>query len=318
MVEYGYKLCSEEQGPLELVECARRAEQVGFSFGMMSDHYHPWVDKQGQSVFVWTAFGAIAQATSTLKLGTGVTCPTIRIHPAIIAQAAATCAAMLPGRFWLGLGSGENLNEHILGHRWPPADTRQQMLEEAVEIIRLLWQGGFRDHHGQYYTVENASIYTLPKELPPIYLAASGPKAGGLAGRIGDGLVATGPNSEVMQAFDKAGGKGKPKLAELTVCWAKDEGAARRTAFECWPNAAITGELSQDLPTPRHFEQAAQMLSEDKVAEEIVCGPDPEKYLEKLATYREAGFTHVWLHQVGPDQEGFFSFWERELRPKLQ
>src|SRR5688572_6548713 len=150
MVEYGYKLCAEEAGPLELVECARRAEQAGFTFGMISDHFHPWVDKQGQSVFVWTAIGAIGEATSTLKVGTGVTCPTIRIHPAIIAQAAATCAALLPGRFWLGLGSGENLNEHSLGHRWPPPGTRRRMLSEAIEVIRLLWQGGFSDFHGRF------------------------------------------------------------------------------------------------------------------------------------------------------------------------
>ena len=318
MTEFGYKLCSEEQSPTEVVEYAKRAEQVGLTFGMISDHFHPWIDKQGQASFIWAVIGGIAQVTSRLRVGTGVTCPTVRIHPAIIAQAAATCEAMMPGRFWLGVGSGEALNEHILGHRWPPADTRQQMLEEAVEIIRTLWKGENTDHHGQYYTVENARIYTLPDQPPPIYVAASGPRAAELAGRIGDGLVMTGPNEESMQAFDKAGGKGKPRLAELTVCWAKTEAEAKKTALEYWPNAGLSGELSQELPVPKHFEQATKLVTEDTLAEEIICGPDAEKHAEKAKEYVKAGFTHVWFHQVGPDQEGFFNFYEREVLPKLR
>jgi coenzyme F420-dependent glucose-6-phosphate dehydrogenase len=318
MTEFGYKLCSEEQTPRELVECARRAEQVGFSFAMISDHFHPWVDKQGQSGFVWAVIGGVATATERLKLGTGVTCPTVRIHPAIIAQAAATCEAMMPGRFWLGVGSGEALNEHILGHRWPPADTRQQMLEEAVEVIRALWKGENTDHHGRYYTVENARIYTLPDQPPPVLVAASGSKAAELAGRIGDGLVMTGPSPESMQAFDRAGGKGKPRMAELTVCWAKSEAEAKKTALEYWPNAGLSGGLSQELPTPEHFEGAAKLVTEDKLAEEIICGPDAERHVEKAKEYVKAGFTHVWFHQVGPDQEGFFRFYEREVLPKLR
>jgi G6PDH family F420-dependent oxidoreductase len=225
---------------------------------------------------------------------------------------------MLPGRFMLGLGSGENLNEHIFADHWPEADVRQDMLEEAVEVIRLLWQGGQRSHYGCYYTVENARIYTLPEALPPILLAAAGPKAAELAGRIGDGLVATSPDKELAEQFDRAGGEGKPRYAEMTVCWAEDEKRARQTAFECWPNVGIKGELSQMLPAPAHFEQAAKMLKEDDVAKEIVCGPDPAKYIEDLREYEKAGFTNVFIHQIGADQEGFFRFCERELLPRLE
>ncbi|HWQ32018.1 MAG TPA: TIGR03557 family F420-dependent LLM class oxidoreductase [Blastocatellia bacterium] len=317
MIELGYKLCSEEQSPPELIACARRAEAAGFSFAMISDHFHPWTDRQGQGSFVWAVIGGISQVTEKLKLGTGVTCPTVRIHPAIIAQAAATAAVMMPGRFMLGVGSGENLNEHILGDHWPEADVRQEMLEEAVTVIRQLWQGGQQSFHGKYYTVENARLYTLPAEPPPILVAASGPKSAELAGRIGDGLCATAPEKEIRQKFKKAGGKGKPCFAEMTVCYAQDEAQARRTAFECWPNAAIRGELSQVLPVPAHFEQAAQMVTEDDVARVVICGSDPGAHLEKLNEYADAGFHHVWVHQVGPDQEGFFQFYEREIIPKL-
>lgn len=318
MTEIGYKLCSEEHDPKELVQFARRAEDAGFTFSLISDHFHPWVDKQGHSPFVWSVLGGVAHATDSLRVGTGVTCPTIRTHPAIIAQAAATTAAMMPGRFFLGVGSGENLNEHILGDRWPPTDVRQDMLEEAVEVIRLLWQGGKQSHYGRHYTVENARIYTLPDELPPIYVAASGSKAAELAGRIGDGLVAVAPQPDTIETFEAAGGKGKPCYSEAAVCWAADEQQARRTAFERWPIAAIKGELSQELPMPAHFEQAAQMLTEDEVAEGVACGPDPERHIEALSKYIDAGYDRVCVHQIGPDQEGFFDFYERDVLPKLR
>lgn len=318
MMQIGYKLCSEEQSPQELVECAQRAEEAGFGFAMISDHFHPWIDRQGESSFVWAVLGGIAQVTERMKIGTAVTCPTVRIHPAIIAQAAATAAAMLPGRFMLGLGSGENLNEHIFADHWPEADVRQAMLEEAVEVIRLLWQGGQQSHYGCYYTLENARIYTLPESLPPILMAAGGPKAAELAGRIGDGLIATSPNKDVEEQFDQAGGKGKPCYAEMTVCWAEDEKQARRMAYECWPIAGISGELTQVLPVPAHFEQAAKMLREEDVAEKIVCGPDPTQYIDQLREYDKAGFPNVFIHQIGSDQGGFFRFCERELMPRLE
>jgi G6PDH family F420-dependent oxidoreductase len=318
MVEVGYKLCSEEHGPDELVGYAKRAEKAGFTFAMISDHFHPWTDSQGHSPFVWSVIGGAAQVTDKLRIGTGVTCPTIRIHPAIIAQAAATSAAMMPGRFILGLGSGENLNEHILGDRWPPADIRLELLEEAVEVIRLLWEGGQQSFYGAYYTVENAQLYTLPDRLPPIYIAASGPKAAEVAGRIGDGFIGTGPDAKVIEKFKKAGGEGKPCYGEIAVCWAAEEAAARRTAFERWPLAAIKGELSSELPVPAHFEQAAEMVTEEDVAEKVVCGPEADRYVKKVREYAKAGYDHVWFHQIGPDQEGFFKFFEKEIKPRLR
>jgi coenzyme F420-dependent glucose-6-phosphate dehydrogenase len=317
MVEFGYTLSAEEHGPADLVRWARTAEDAGFAFALISDHFHPWIDRQGHSPFVWTVLGGIAEATERLRVGTGVTCPLIRIHPAIVAQAAATTAALMPGRFFLGLGTGENLNEHILGDRWPPAAMRLEMLEEAVELIRLLWQGEEVTHRGRHYTVENARIYTLPEEPPPILLAAAGEKATELAGRIGDGLIGTSPDAEQIRRFERAGGDDKPRYAQLHVCWAETEEEAKRTAREWWPNTSLPGELGVELPLPRHFEQAAETLSEDDVAEKVSCGPDPERHLEAIRAYVDAGFDHVYIHQVGPAQDGFFRFYEEQILPKL-
>ena len=317
MTEIGYALSSEEHPPNDLVRFAARAEQAGFSFALISDHFHPWIGAQGQSPFVWSVIGAIAQATERLRLGTGVTCPSVRIHPAIIAQAAATAGTMMPGRFFLGVGTGENLNEHVVGACWPPTDVRLAMLEEAVDVIRLLWEGGTKNHEGRFFTVHNARIYTLPERRPAIMVAAVGEKAAGVAGRIGDGLISTAPQEETVEQFQAAGGSGKPTYGMTHVCWATDEREARKTAHRVWPNSAIKGELGQELPTPTHFEQAAQMVSEDDVAELVVCGPDPEAHLAQLRTYLDAGFDHVYVHQIGPDQEGFFRFYESEVLPKL-
>jgi coenzyme F420-dependent glucose-6-phosphate dehydrogenase len=317
MTEIGYTLSSEEQGPRELVGLAARAEEVGFSFAMISDHFHPWIDRQGHSPFVWGVLGGIAERTEQLRVGTGVTCPLIRIHPAIVAHAAATAAVLLEGRFLLGLGTGENLNEHVLGDRWPAADERLDMLEEAVEVIRLLWEGGPQTHRGPHYRVENARIYDLPDDPPPILIAAKGERAGTLAGRLGDGLVGVAPDRDLIEAFERAGGEGKPRYGQLHVCWAEGEAAARRIATEWWPNTSVPGELGVELPLPRHFEQAAEVVREDDVAGSVVCGPDPEAHLEAIRSYVDAGYDHVYLHQVGPDQEGFFRFYEREVLPKV-
>jgi G6PDH family F420-dependent oxidoreductase len=317
MAQIGYTLSSEEFGPRELVGFASRAEEVGFDFASISDHFHPWVDKQGNSPFVWAVIGGVAQVTERLRIGTGVTCPTVRIHPAIIAQAAATAAAMLPGRFFLGVGSGENLNEHILGDRWPEVDVRHEMLEEAVEVIRTLWEGGLKSHHGHHYTVENARIYSLPDEPPPIIVAAAGEHATELAGRIGDGLFALVPESDVIQRFEDASGKGKPKFGQVHVCWAENEEDAKQTAYEYWPNAAIGGNLPWELPLPSHFQEAAEMIDADDVAGSIVCGPDPERHVEAIKEFVDAGYDNVYFHQVGPDQEGFLGFAEKDLLPRL-
>jgi G6PDH family F420-dependent oxidoreductase len=311
----GYALSSEEHQPLDLVRNAARAEESGFDFALISDHFHPWIDRQGQSPFVWNVLGGIAEATERITVGTGVTCPILRIHPAIVAQAAATAAAMLPGRFFLGVGTGENLNEHVLGQRWPSTEVRREMLEEAVEVMRLLWGGDLTSHRGRHYTVENARIYTLPDEPIEVMVAAGGTQAAKLAGRIGDGLIGTSPELETLEAFDTAGGAGKPRYAQVTVCWAERESDARRIALECWPNAALQGPLGQELPLPSHFEGAAGMVTEHSIAEAIVCGPEPGPYAEAINEYIDAGYTHVYLHQVGADQEGFFRFCQAELLP---
>ena len=312
----GYALSSEEHVPKALVEHAVMAEDAGFAFALISDHFHPWIDRQGQSPFVWSIIGALAHATTSLAIGTGVTCPTVRIHPAIIAQAAATAAAQLPGRFTLGVGTGENLNEHILGSRWPDWDVRAEMLTEALEVIRALWSGEVTSYRGRHYTVENARIYTLPEDLPPIVVAAGGERSAKLAASIGDGLVGTGPESDLIDEYRRNGGTG-PRYGQVTLCWAKSEREARATALEWWPTAAIPGEATQELPNPAHFEQLATMVTEDSIAKAIPCGPDPDRHLAQIQGYIDAGYDHIYLHQVGPDQRGFIEFAEQELLPVL-
>ena len=317
MAQIGYSLSSEEHPALDLVRYAQRAEETGFSFALISDHYHPWTSKQGESPFVWSVIGAIAAVTQQLRLGTGVTCPLIRTHPAIIAQAAATAATMMPGRFFLGVGTGENLNEHILGGKWPPIAQRRQMLEEAVDVIRLLWQGGLQSHYGQFYTVENARLYSLPPEPPPIFVAAAGEKTAKLAAKIGDGLISVGANEEAAKAFREAASDSKPRYGQIAVCWAENEEAARRTAYEWWPISALADPLTQELPLPSHFESAAQMVSEIEVGNRITCGPDPARHIEAIRKCIDAGFDHVYVHQIGKDQEGFFKFFGSEILPEF-
>jgi G6PDH family F420-dependent oxidoreductase len=311
-VEIGYSLSSEEHRPLDLVEHARRAEEAGFSFALVSDHFHPWVDRQGESPFVWGVLGAISQATKTLRIGTGVTCPTIRIHPAIVAQAAATAACLLPGRFFLGVGAGENLNEHVLGDRWPSSAERREMLREAIEVIRELWSGELTSFEGRFYVVDNARLYTLPEAGVDVLVAAGGEEAAELAAEAGDGLISTSAEAELVDRYRKCGGDG-PRIGQLTVCWAESESEARRTAHEWWPNAGLRGTLSQELPLPSHFEAAAEMVTEDDVAEAVVCGPDENDHLEHIEAFAHAGFDHVYVHQVGPDQAGFFEFYEQRI-----
>jgi coenzyme F420-dependent glucose-6-phosphate dehydrogenase len=313
MTEIGYSLSSEEHSARELVRNAVAAEEAGFSFALISDHFHPWIDRQGESPFVWSVIGAIAEATSTLRLGTGVTCPMIRIHPAVIAQAAATSALLLEDRFFLGVGTGENLNEHVLGDRWPSYDERAEMLEEAVAVMRQLWEGGLVSHRGRHYTVDRARLYSVPDEPPPVAIAAAGPESAMLAGRIGDAFISTAPDRDLVEEFEQAGGSGKPRYGQLTVCWAESEREAIDTAHEWWPNAALGGDLGQELPLPRHFRQATETLTREQVAEAVVCGPDPDRHRDAIREFEAAGFDHVYVHQVGPDQDGFIRFYEREI-----
>jgi coenzyme F420-dependent glucose-6-phosphate dehydrogenase len=318
VAQIGYTLSSEENDAPSLVRQAARAEQAGFAFAGISDHFHPWIDRQGQSPFVWGVLGAISEVTERLELIIGVTCPTMRIHPAIVAQASATAASLLPGRFSLGVGSGENLNEHILGQRWPPVVERQDRLEEAIEVIRKLWRGKLTSHRGRHYTVENARLYSLPEELPPLLVAVAGERSVDLAVRSGDGIVGTAPIAESVERFREGAGADKPAYGQLHVCWAAEEADARRTALEWWPNGAVSGSYFLELATPSHFEEAAELVGEEEIASSIVCGPDPERHLAAIREYIDAGYDHVYVHQVGPDQGGFFDFYERSVLPALQ
>jgi coenzyme F420-dependent glucose-6-phosphate dehydrogenase len=317
MVTFGYKLCSEEHMPRELVRFARVAEERGFNFAMISDHFHPWVDAQGQSPFAWSVLGAIAATTTTLQLGTGVTCPTIRFHPALAARAAATIAELAPGRFSLGLGTGENLNEHIFGDAWPGISTRRSMLREAIQVIRALWSGDWVDHDGEHYRVDRARLYSSPEQPPPILIAASGQRAAEMAGEIGNGLIGLAPDRDVIETFERAGEGEKPKYAEITVCWGEDEQASRQMAATRWPNAGIPGELSAELPLPRHFEQAARALTAEQLTEKIPCGPDVDAHVDAIKAYVDAGYDHIWFHQIGPAQEEFLAAYAEQVLPKV-
>ena len=318
MVQIGYKLSSEDTDPINLVKYAKQAEEAGFSFAMISDHYHPWVSKQNQSPFVWSTLGGISQTTDNLKIGTAVTCPTIRIHPAIIAQAAATTASMMEGRFLLGVGSGENLNEHILGDHWPAAPVRIEMLEEAIKIIRMLWKGDMQNFSGKYYTVENTQIYTLPSVIPPILMSADGELAAEKAGKIADGLITPGIRNNLVNIFKKAGGEDKPCYAEASVCWAKDEDYAKNMAYEYWPILANKNGLNWEIKTPKYFEELAKMIDPETLTRKIVCGNDPEKHIDEITRFTDAGYDHVFVHQLGPNQEGFIDFYKNEVLPKFQ
>jgi len=316
-MEFGVALSSEELGPNEIVRYAALAEELGFPIAWVTDHFHPWIDAQGQSPFVWGVLGGVSHATERLRVGTGVTCPTMRIHPAVIAQAAATAQCMFEGRFFLGVGSGEALNEHILGQKWPEAPIRLEMLEEAVNLIRMLWDGDEHSHYGRYYTVENARIYTRPDEPPKIMVSAFGARALEVAAGIGDGLVSTSPDRDSVEQFEKLGGAGKPKLAQLKVCWARSEDEAADLAFERWPTSGLSGQLSQELATPKLFEQAVSVLHKEDVVKSFPLGPDPKPHIEALQEYAKAGFDEVYVTQVGPQQEEFLRFYASEVLPAL-
>jgi G6PDH family F420-dependent oxidoreductase len=315
MAEIGYFLSSEEHDGTTLVETAVRAEEAGFRSVHISDHFHPWLDDQGQSPFVWCVIGGIA-ARTRLRVATAVTCPTFRLHPAIVAQAAATAAGMMPGRFTLGVGTGEALNEHVLGQRWPSPGVRIDRLREAIEIMRALWEGGWVNWHGEHFTVEGARLYTLPEGPIPIQISAFGQKAMDLVVSHGDGWITAAPDQELMDRFRREG-KGRAS-AGVKVCWGPDDAAARRLAHRAWRNAGVPGQLSQELPMPAHFEQASSLVSEDQVGEIFACGPDPERHVAAVRPYLEAGFDEVYVAQIGPDQAGFMEFYEKELRHRLE
>ena len=317
MTSFGLTLSSEEHPPRRLVEQAAAAERAVFDFVSISDHYHPWISAQGHAPFVWSVLGAIAASTETLHVGVGVSCPIVRVHPAVTAQAVATTGCLLPGRFTWGVGTGEALNEHILGHRWPPAPVRLAMLDEAVGLIRELLTGESITHYGEHFTVEDARLFDIPDPLPPILMSAFGSKAATTAARIADGLWVTGTDPEPVRRWRDAGGTG-PVWTQLSLCWDPDRDAAIERAHRQWPNTLVPGQLSQDLRTIEHFEQATQTATREQIAEAIPCGPDLSPLVESVSDAIDAGIDHVYFHQIGDPTEGFIDVWERDLRPAFE
>jgi G6PDH family F420-dependent oxidoreductase len=312
----GYKLAAEAFGPKELIRQAVRAEQAGFDFAEISDHYHPWLDVQGHSPFAWNVLSAIAVKTDRLGLATGVTCPTVRYHPAIVAQAAATLAIISDDRFTLGLGAGERLNEHVVGQGFPSVRGRHERLAEALDIINLLWRGGYQSYEGKHLRLEDAQVFDLPEKLPVIAVAAGGREAAELAATHGTGLFATEPRADLVETFTGAGGKG-PRYAEATVAWAPTKDAAVRAAHETTRWAVTGWKVMAELPNPVNFEAASATVRPEDIAEKFAVGPDPEPYVEMVGEYRKAGYDHIVLMNAGPDPDGFLDFFEKELKGKL-
>jgi G6PDH family F420-dependent oxidoreductase len=314
MTRYGYFLSCEEYGPAELVRQARLAEEAGFEALWISDHFHPWLDEQGQAGYVWSLIGAISQVTS-LPITTAVTCPLMRQHPAVVAQAAATSALLTGNRFTLGVGTGEALNEHIFGDAWPSADERLDMLDEAVHVIRGLLRGRLVSYHGKHYTVETARLYSVPDEPPRIYMSGFGDKAIQLAARIADGYMCVQPNPDFVRLYRESGGGDRPVQGGLKVSWHPDADQARKTMHRLWPTGAIPGEAAQLLPLPRHFGQLAELVTEDMIS--APCGPDPAVHAGAVRAYTKAGFDEVYIGQVGGEAEAFFEFYATQVLPRL-
>jgi len=312
----GYFLSCEEYTPAELVEQAVAAEEAGFDALWISDHYHPWNDEQGQSAFVWGVIGALSHAC-TLPVTTAVTCPTVRMHPAVVAQAAATAAVQLEGRFALGVGSGEALNEHVLGDVWPSADTRLEMLEEAVDVMRELWTGEVVTRSGRHYSVDTARIYTLPDRPPPVYVSGFGPKATSLAARIGDGYISTKTDADLLEQFKRESG-GKPAQAGTKVAYAPTEDEGVDLAHRIWANAGLPGELAQVLPSPRHFEQASQLVTREMTADSAPAGPDPKVHLEAVKEYVDLGYDEVYVANMGPHYVDMIQMFGEQVLPELR
>ncbi|KAA0927079.1 MULTISPECIES: LLM class F420-dependent oxidoreductase [Streptomyces] len=319
MVQIGYTMMTEQAGPRDLVQHVVAAEKAGFDFSVTSDHYFPWLTEQGHAPYAWSVLGAAAQATSTIPLMTYVTCPTTRYHPAVVAQKAATLQLLAEGRFRLGLGSGENLNEHVVGGGWPAAHVRLEMLEEAVEIIRALFEGGNVNHHGTHFDVENARLFDLPDEPPAIGVAVSGERSCALAGRLADLVIATEPKAELIESFDRHGGAGKPRVGQLPLCFDTDKDAAVARAHEQFRWSLGGWPVNAELPGPASFDTATQFVRPEDVAEGIPCGDDVDAVVEAVRPYAEAGFTEVALVQIGGDQQYPFLEWaEKELLPELR
>ncbi|BDH11704.1 LLM class F420-dependent oxidoreductase [Streptomyces hygroscopicus] len=319
MVHVGYTMMTEQAGPRALVEHVVGAERAGFDFSVTSDHYFPWLAAQGHSPYAWSVLGAAAQATTRIPLMTYVTCPTTRYHPAVVAQKAATMQLLSGGRFRLGLGSGENLNEHVVGAGWPAAPVRLDQLAEAIEIIRALFRGGEVTHHGTHFDVVHARLWDLPEVPPPIGVAVSGPRSCEIAGRLGDLVIATEPKGELLTAFDRHGGQDKPRIGQLPVCYDPDRKAALARAHEQFRWAVGGWRVNAELPGPAGFDAMTEFVRPEDVAETFPCGDDVGRFVDAVRAYVDAGFTEVALVQIGgAHQEPFLEWAEAELLPALR
>jgi G6PDH family F420-dependent oxidoreductase len=319
MVKIGYTVMGEQAGPKQLVADASRAEAAGFDFIAASDHYFPWLAEQGHSPYTWSVLGAIAHATERVELMTYVTCPIMRYHPAVVAQKAATIQLLSGGRFTLGLGAGENLNEHVIGQSWPAVDIRHEMLAEAVQIIRRLFAGETVTFRGNHLDAESARLWDLPPDPPPIGIAVSGPDSCELAGEHADVMIAVEPRAQLGEWFDSAGGAGKPRIGQTGLCYDPDPDSARKRAVEQFRWFTGGWKTMAELPTHQHFAAASTAVREEDIAKQMPCGPDVEAHVKAVKQYVDAGFTHVAVVQIGGEhQDQFFPWAERELLPALR
>jgi len=316
MTSFGYTLMTEQAGPRQLVRDAARAERAGFDFEVISDHYFPWLDAQGHAPYAWSVLGAVSQVTERVELMTYVTCPTFRYHPAVVAQQAATLQLISGGRFTLGLGAGENLNEHVVGGGWPAADVRQEMFVEAIRVIRELFDGGYVNVRGKHFDVESAKLWDLPEQRVPIGVAISGKQSAEIAGELADLVIAVEPKGELVEMFDAAGGAGKPRVGQMPICFDPDRAAAVQRAHSLFRWFGLGWKVNAELPGPTAFDSASQFVREEDVDESIPCGDDVDAVIEAAKEYADAGFTHLALVQIGGDQQVPFIEWsEKTLMP---
>ncbi|MFF0296002.1 TIGR03557 family F420-dependent LLM class oxidoreductase [Kitasatospora sp. NPDC004615] len=319
MVRIGYTMMTEQRGPADLVADVVGAERAGFDFSVISDHYFPWLAEQGHASNAWVVLGAAARATDALPLMTYVTCPTFRYHPVVVAQQAATVQLLSGGRFRLGLGSGENLNEHVMGRGWPAAAVRQEMLAEAVEIIRALFAGGYVTHHGQHFQVDRAKLWDLPEPPPPIGVAVSGPASCALAGRLADLVIAVQPERSLLTGFAEHGGAGKPAVGQIPICFDRDRDAAVTRAHQQFRWLGGGWKVNAELPGPAAFAAASRFVRPEDVARIVPCGDRTEDFLGAVRPFTQAGFDELALIQIGGESQPAYLDWaERELLPALR
>ncbi len=320
MTDFGYTMMTEQSPPDQLVRDLQIAEEAGFGFSVISDHYQPWLESQGHSGYCWSILGAAAQATERIGLMTYVTCPILRYHPAVVAQKAATMQILSGNRFRLGLGAGENLNEHVVGQRWPAVGVRHEMLDEAVDIIRALFEEeGTVNYRGSYFDVEQAQLWDRPSQQVPIGIAVSGPDSCRLAGRQADVMVAVEPEAELVQMFARPAARASRRVGQVALAYDQDRDTAVQRAHDQFRWFGLGWKVNADLPNPESFEGATQFVTPEQVGEAISCGPDVEAHVEAIRPFVEAGFTEVALVQIGAEeQEPFIRWAQEELLPALE